>query len=277
MKRSLLLLFSSVAPALAHHGQDFLLNYDPDIPGKNRVVGYSAFEWTRESDGSDEISTEPGFLWGINSWIAAGTTVRIADDGAGWGYSGINPMIQIMLPQQGRRWQAGVFAGYLFADSANQPEHSHGEEHIHDPNPGGIDNGPDAPPPGPIVHIHEDGEHGHSHTGIHRHGEDHFQLRLLLQAPLWTDSRFVANLIGVTSRGGDYAFGYSVGLRQQFTEEWAIGVEGIGDFNTNGSHEALLGAYWTPIHECTIRLGGGMGIGTGSKDFSIHSGITWRF
>lgn len=278
MKQRLCLLFiAATASATAHHGQDFLLNHDPEIPGKNRVVASSSFEWTRQSDGTDEISAEPGFLWGIAPGIALGTTVRIADEGTGsWGYSGINPMLQLMLPKDGRRWSLGLSAGYLFADSSNQPAHSHGEEHLHDPNPGGVDPGPDAPPPGPTVHIHDEAG-GHSHTGIHRHGEDHFQMRILFETPLWQESKLVANLIGVTSRGGDYAFGYSCGLRQQFTEEWAAGVEAIGDFNTGGEHEALLGVYWTPIHECTLRLGAGKGIGPGSKDFSLHSGITWRF
>jgi len=276
MKRISVLLAVTASTAFAHHGQDFMLNYDPDIPGRNRVVGFSGFEWTKQSDGLNEISVEPGFLLGVNSWLAVGTTVRIADEGTGsWGYSGVNPMIQIMLPTGGRHWELGVFAGYLFADSSNQAEHSH-EEHIHDPNPGGIDLGPDAPPPGPVVHIHEDG-HGHSHTGIHRHGEDHFQLRILFATPLWKDSKFVANVIGITPGAGDYAFGYSVGLRQQFTHEWAAGIEAIGDFKTGGEHEAMVGAYWTPDHHCTLRLGFGKGIGQASKDFSIHGGITWRF
>ena len=276
MKPFAFILLATTSSALAHHGQDFLINYDPDIPSPNRIVGFSAFEWTRQSDGTNEISTEPGFLWGVAPGVAFGTTVRIADEGTGsWGYSGVNPMIQIMLPKNGRRWSLGLFAGYLFVDSSNQPLHSHGQEHIHDPNPGGIDNGPDAPPPGPIVHLHEDG--GHSHTGIHRHGEDHFQFRILFETPLWKDSKFVTNLISVAPGGGDYAFGYSLGLRQQFTHEWAAGVEAIGDFNTGGEHEALVGVYWTPVHECTVRLGFGKGIGSASKDFSIHSGVTWRF
>lgn len=274
MKRFVIAFLITAPIAAAHHGQDFLLNYDPDIPGKNRVVGFTAFEWTKQSDGLNEYSSEPGFLWGVAPGIAVGTTVRIADEGTGnWGYSGINPMIQIMLPREGRRWSMGLYAGYLFADSANQLTHSH-EDHIHDPNPGGIDNGPDAPPPGPTVHVHDE---GHSHTGVHRHGEDHFQFRFLFETPLWEDSKFVANLIGVAPGSGDYAFGYSLGLRQQFTHEWAAGLEAIGDFNTGGEHEALVGAYWTPVHECTLRLGFGKGIGSGSKDFSIHSGITWRF
>jgi hypothetical protein len=277
LKRAAFLTILASGIAQAHHGQDFLLNYDPGIPGVNRVVGMTAFEWTKQSDGVNEISAEPGFLWGITPTIAIGTTVRIADEGTGsWGYSGVNPMIQFMLPRNGRRWSVGVFAGYLFADSANQPEHSHGEEHIHDPNPGGIDLGPDAPPPEPLVHLHEGGA-SHSHTGIHRHGEDHFQLRLLFETPLWEDSKFVCNLIGVTPGGGDYAFGYSVGVRQEITHEWSVGLEAIGDFNTNGEHEALAGVYWTPIHECTVRFGAGKGIGSASKDFSLHTGFTWRF
>ncbi len=271
MKAAFFLLLSSCS-IFAHHGQDFLINYDPGIPAVKRAVAFSAFEWSK-TGGTDEISIEPGFLYGIAPGLAVGTTVRIADEGSGsWGYSGINPMIQYTLPVRSDRWSFGIYAGYLFADGE---AHSHGEVHIHDPNPGGIDLGPDAPSPGPVVHIHEEG--GHSHTGIHRHGEDHFQFRFLVEASLWEDSRLIGNLIGIAGGGGDYAFGYSLGLRRQFSHEWAGGLEAIGDFNTNGDHQVLAGVYWTPIHECTVRLGMGTGIGAGAKDFSLHGGITWRF
>jgi len=272
MKRSLLILISSANLAMAHHGLDFFLNYDPEVPPEKRAVAFSAFEWSKDG-GTDEISVEPGFLFGIAPGLAVGTTVRIADEGSGsWGYSGMNPMLQYILPVESDRWQFGIFAGYLFADGEI---HDHGSVHIHDPNPGGIDLGPDAPPPGPSEHIHTGG--GHAHTGIHRHGEDHFQLRLLFQTTPWKNCKLVGNLISVAPGGGDYAFGYSIGLRQQLTHEWAVGLETIGDFNTQGDHEVLAGVYWTPVHSCSIRLGVGSGFGPDSKDVSLHSGITWRF
>jgi hypothetical protein len=277
MKRIIVLLLGTTHFVLAHHGQDFLLNYDTDVPEIKRAVAFSAFEWSREGD-TDEISFEPGFLVGVVPGFALGTTVRVADEGSGsWDYSGVNPMIQYQFPTRGDRWSFGIFAGYLFADGETH-HHSETTVHIHDPNPGGIDLGPDAPPAGPVTHIHEESESDeHSHTGIHRHDEDHFQLRLLFQARLWKDSKWVGNLICVTPGGGDYAFGYSTGLRQQLSHEWAVGVESIGDFNTQGDHEVLAGVYWTPVHSCTVRLGAGTGIGSESKDFAIHSGITWRF
>jgi len=262
--------------ALAHHGQDFLLNYDSDVPAMKSAVAFSSFEWTKDG-GTNELSFEPGFLLGVAPGFALGTTVRIADEGSGsWGYSGVNPMIQYQIPTGNDRWSFGIFAGYLFAEGETH-QHSEGTVHIHDPNPAGIDLGPDAPPPGPTIHIHEDVESDHTHTGIHRHGEDHFQFRLLFQTQLWDDSKLVGNLIGVAPGDGDYSFGYAIGLRQQLTHEWAVGVEAIGDFNTHGDHEALAGVYWTPIHTCTLRLGAGTGIGSDAKDFSLHSGITWRF
>lgn len=257
----------------AHHGQDFLLNYDPGVPEARQAVAFSAFEWSKEGS-EDELSFEPGFLTGIAPGLAFGSTVRFADDGEGWGYSGVNPMLQYLLPIESKRWRMGVYAGYLFAEESG---HSHGAGHVHNTNPGGIDQGPDAPPGGgSSVHVHGAGE-GHSHSGIHRHGEDHFQLRLMMETRLGERSRLVGNLIGIAADGGDYAFGYSLGWRQDITHEWAAGLEAIGNFNVHGEHEVVAGIYWTPVHACTIRLGAGTGIGSRGTDFSLHSGVTWRF
>lgn len=282
MKCTALFLLFSAASALAHHGQDFLVNYDPKIPAPWSASVFSAFEWSRE-EADEETSFEPGFLIGVAPNISLGTTLRIENDADDdWRYAGVNPMVQIRLPLDKSPVSIGFFAGYLFADPAPEHSHTHDTLHIHEPDPGGVDPGPDGPPPGSgTVHYHDDGGHSHSHahTGIHRHGEDHFQFRVLLETQLWKDSRLVGNLIGIAAGGGDYAFGYSIGLRQQISHDWAVGLEGIGDFETGGEHEALAGVYWSPVHTCTIRLGAGAGIGSGSGsgDFSLHSGVTWRF
>ena len=275
MKTLIALLAISPAVALAHHGQDFLLNYDPEVPEVRHAVAFSAFEWSKQG-GDDELSVEPGFMAGIAPGLAIGSTVRFADDGEDWAYSGVNPMIQYLLPIDSERWSFGVYAGYLFAEES---DHAHGGTvHIHNPNPGGIDQGPDAPSGGgTTTHIHGGSGHGHTHSGIHRHGEDHFQLRLLAEARPWKDGRVIGNLIGIAAGGGDYAFGYSLGVRQQLTRAWAVGLEAIGDFNTHGEHEVVAGVYWTPVHACTLRLGAGTGIGAKGKDFALHTGVTVRF
>lgn len=274
MRTILALLLASPTLALAHHGQDFLLNYDPEVPAMKHATAFGAFEWSKTGD-TDEVSVEPGFLAGIAPGLALGSTIRYADDGEGWGYSGVNPMLQYLLPIDSERFFFGVYAGYLFAEGGGHPHG--GTVHVHNPNPGGVDQGPDAPPGGGTSHhVHGAGEE-HTHNGIHRHGEDHFQLRLLFQANVTDDIRVIANLIGVAPGSGEYDFGYSLGVRRQFTHRWAAGLEAIGDFNTHGEHEVVAGLYWTPVHACTVRLGVGTGIGSEGKDFSLHSGLTWRF
>ncbi|WP_367873160.1 hypothetical protein [Luteolibacter sp. Populi] len=271
----------AIPTARAHHGQDFLVALDADVPDPWHATVFSSFEWSKRGD-EDELSIEPGFMAGIGPGLALGTSVRFAEEeSSGWDYSSVDPTLQWKIPTGDFPVSFALSAGYVFAEESGHSHGSAGHHHHEEEEEGGVDPGPDGPGPGGEEHEHDHGQehdHGsHSHGGIHRHGEDHFHLRFIADTRLGEQTRLVVNLIGVAPGSGEYDFGYAIGLRHQFTHAWAAGVENIGDFNVHGENEVIAGLYWTPVHACTIRLGAGAGIGQASSDFSLRSGVTWRF
>jgi len=277
--KPLLPLLILTAVARAHHGQDFLVTLDANVPEPWHASTFTSFEWSKRGD-TDELSLEPGFMAGVLPGLALGTTVRLADEGSGgWDYSSVDPQIQWTLPSGDLPVSFAIRAGYVFAEASAEHEHGSSTAPHQHPGSGGVDPGPDGPGPGDggeHVHGHEHAE-SHSHGGIHRHGEDHFHLRFIADTTIAKDTRLVVNLIGVAPGSGEVDFGYAIGIRRQITHAWAAGLENIGDFNRHGENEVIAGVYWTPVHACTVRLGVGSGIGPASSDFSVRSGITWRF
>ncbi len=272
----LLLALSSLAGA--HHGQDFLVTLDATVPAPWHATAFTSFEWSKDGD-TDELSIEPGFMAGIAPGLALGTSFRIADEGpGGWDYTAVDPSIQWTIPTGDLPVSFAISAGYAFADGSAS-NHPHASTTGHDHGGGGVDPGPDGPTPGSggtdHAHVHYHG--GHSHGGIHRHGEDHLHVRLIADTRITDTTRLVVNFIGVSPGSGEVDFGYAIGIRQQFSHAWAVGIENIGDFNRHGENELIGGLYWTPVHSCTLRLGAGTGIGSASSDFSLRSGVTWRF
>lgn len=278
--KSLALVICVPSIALAHHGQDFFVTLDSEVPAAYSAATFTSFEWSRNGS-AYELSVEPGFLVGIAPGLAAGASVSFEDDGGGnWNYSAIIPQLQFQFPVGDFPVSFGVSASYSFADGAAEHDdgaagHSHGGS-------GGrgsdIDLGPDAPPSGsggsqPHVHSHS----GHPHSGIHRHGEDYFLLRLVAESSLGENTRLVGNLIGVAADSGEIDLGYALGIRRQINHDFAIGLEAIGDFNLHGEHEVIGGVYWSPSHAFVVRFGAGAGIGATASDFSLHGGVTWRF
>jgi hypothetical protein len=277
--KPLLALLALSSVARAHHGQDFLVALDATVPEPWHTIAFTSFEWSKDGD-TDELSIEPGFMAGIAPGVALGTSFRIADEGpGGWDYTAVDPTIQWTIPTGDLPVVFAVSAGYVFADgSASSHSRYSGGHHEHDDDDGGVDTGPDGPPD-PEEHDHDHGhDHGsHSHGGIHRHGEDHLHVRLVADTCITDRTRLVVNFIAVAPGSGEVDFGYAIGIRHQFSHAWATGVETIGDFNRHGENELIAGLYWTPIHACTVRLGAGAGIGPASSDFSLRSGVTWRF
>ncbi len=263
--------FAFASTARAHHGEDFLVAMDSTVPEPMHATAFSAIEWSRRGT-EDEVSFEPGFMAGLLPGLAAGASFQFEDeDAAGWDYSAIDPSLQWTIPSGDCPVKFAIHAGYVFAEHSGEGHH-HDEAdeagHERQPRHEGEDHDEDA---------FFDDHASHEHNGIHRHGEDHFHMRLIADTKLGEKNRLVLNLIGVAPGSGEYDFGYAIGLRHQFSHAWAVGLENIGDFNTHGENELIAGLYWTPIHECTIRLGAGVGIGQASDDFSLRSGIIWRF
>lgn len=276
MKR-LLLLFALAPHARAHHGQDFFVTLDTRVPELTAGSVFLSGSWSKTS-GADETELESGFLAGLGGGFAFGSAFRLSNETPGsLGYAGVTPLLQWSTAVPGTALRFGASASYHFADSAHVVSHISVHRHVVPEAPSGPGANPDAPPPGSGgPHVHADG-HSHSHDGIHRHGEDHFQTRLIGEWQAAERTRVLVNVLTVGGGREDIDFGYAVAVRQDLTSRLAAGIEVIGDVDSNGLHEGIAGVFYSPWHEVTLRLGAGTGLGPGSTDFSLHGGVTWRF
>ena len=385
LKRSALIILTlSVAFAAegrAHHGQDFLLVQDYQVPSVWDGSVFSGFEWSK-SGGTDELSVETGMMLGIAPRLSLGAAVHFADEGDGWNFSSVTPMLQFQLTPPSSDWpfKVSFMAGYVFAEPSDESYSTTVYEPYFLPGKSipaatgtqisttnvtlaplppvvrrpsrqagppvdppddthcGPDYGPDAPPcpekqPRSTKNVRHAG-HGsgtphpipiklpvqpdtptasgpsnngsaagrstagkgraasgqmayrkrvvkvpadHAHTGIHRHGENGFQARLIVETDLTASDKLLFNLIHLTPESGKPAWGYAAGLRHSFSHEWAVGVEAIGDFGDANEHEMVLGGYFSPNHHATFKLGVGFGLTEVSPDFSLRTGFVIRF
>ena len=169
-------------------------------------------------------------------------------------------------------------------DPAAPPAHDHsthdhgssdhgGEDHAHD----------DDGSAGHAGHDHELSDATtaddlfHGHAGIHRHGENHFFGRLIIESDLTSADKVLVNVIAVVPERGRSAWGYAAGYRHAFSHAVALGVEAIGDFGEGDSHEILAAAYLEPMAGWLVRLGAGFGLSDNAPDFSLRAGVVWRF
>lgn len=113
--------------------------------------------------------------------------------------------------------------------------------------------------------------------GIHRHDENYFFGRIIIEADLTHHDKLVLNVINLVPEKGKPAWGYGAGLRHSFNHTWAVGLEAQGDFGDANEHELVLGGYFSPIHTATFKLGVGCGLTEESADFSLRTGLVWRF
>ncbi len=267
----------------ADHGKDFALLDDYYLPEPFHGTLIGNFDWT-SLEGDDELAFEQGFLFGLAPRLAAGVSLRFADNGAGsWDYESITPSAQIQPtePQSDFPGRLALSLAYTFAEEHRDTED---EAHEHDHGiPCGPEYGPNALPcDDPLLlefagnHSHGHG-HDHHHDGIHRHGENAFRGRLIAQAELPHDLLLVANLIAVLPEDGGAAWGYGVGIRHAFNHDLAAGLEASGDFDRDGEHTVLAGLYLNVSHALTLKLAAGARITDDDVSATLVGGYTWRF
>lgn len=262
------LIFASTASA--HHGRDFLVVQDYTLPAPLTMNLLGNFSW--EGEGSDEeFLFEPGAIVGLAPRLALEATAGFLDDEDGWEFASIDPTLHLQLtnPASSFPVRIGLSAGYQFgerATGADEPEHQHEHEHNHED-----DHGDDH------ENLAAESEPDHLHRGIDRHGEDLFHARLILESDFTEKLKGVVNLIAVVPEEGSAAWGYSAGLRHAFNHQFALGGEVLGDFSRSGSHEVFAAGYVTPHHCLSFKLGAGLGLTDESPDFSLRTGVVWRF
>lgn len=291
MKNSSFIWLALSIPALAHHGQDFFLNLDTRTPARGSGATYLS-SGLRNYGSDESLGLESGILVGVGKGFAVGLAVEFSDEEVdSFQYGGIAPLLQWGFAIPDSPLRLGASASYLFANgSETSSSDGHGHNHtVSSPlifpglggNPDAGFFNPDAPSGGDPFDdgSHDHGTHSHGHRGIHRHGEDYFTGRLILEWQATESTLAVFNLITVAGGWNDVAMGYSVGVRQLLgeSERFALGFEAIGDLGQNGEHDLAVGVYYTPRHDLTLRLGVGTGIGEHAADLTVLSGLTFRF
>ena len=258
-------------PAQAHHGRDFLVVQDYSLPSPLSGNIVTNFSW-EDGGADDEFRLEPGFIVGLAPRLALETSVSFQDEGSGWDYASVDPALHIQLtgPESRCPIKIGLSAGYQFGNADGEGhDHGHGEEAEHRDEHGEDEHGGG--------HAHEAGEAGHEHTGIHRHGEDLFHARLVLETDITEQLKGVVNLIGIVPDKGSAAWGYAAGLRYAINHGIGLGAEAIGDFGDGNEHEIIAAAYFTPVHQVSMKVGAGFGLTEETPDFSLHAGLVFRW
>jgi opacity protein-like surface antigen len=122
MKKSAVLLSALVVMSgsalQADHGRGLMLVQDTEVPAQWRGQLWSNQSWERYGS-FDEIAAEPGFIFGLNRWVALGAQVRFADEEDGWAYSSVAPQIQLSLTPSDWKVRMGVLCGYTWAEEKN--------------------------------------------------------------------------------------------------------------------------------------------------------------
>lgn len=269
--------FFAVSSAHAHHGQDFLLleDYHLPAPGSGHLI--TNFEW--ENGDADEYGLTPAFMLGILPQLALSVEADFRDEAtSNWDYSSVTPMAHFQITPSSSTFpiKFGMSAGYQFGNASEASSDHHADEavvdeHEHDEEAGHHEHEADA-----HAEAEEEAEHEHSHSGsVHAHGVDAFVGRFIIEGD-FGNTKAIFNLLSVVT-DDEAAWGYAAGVRHKVTEQVALGVEALGDFESDGWHEIDLGAYFEPVHHVTLKVGAGFGLTDATPDFILRTGVIWRF
>jgi hypothetical protein len=262
-------LLAVAAPCFAHHGQDFLLieDYQQSLPGQFFFI--SNFEWENSPMGN-EFGFSPSLMFGVIPRLALSVDAEFRNEPEGdWRYNSVTPALHVQLSPTKSTFPVkfAISGGYQFADGASETEEE-GEEHHHEE----ADHHDEHE-----HHEHAEESQRHHHGGsIHNHDADAFVGRFIAEADIG-ETKIVANLLSVVAEGDKAAWGYAVGARHKIVKELALGAEALGDFKSDGWQELVAGAYFEPSHLLTLKLGVGFGLTEETPDFTLRTGLTYRF
>ena len=264
---SLAAAFSLATTVRAHHGQDFILveDYHVAAPGEFHLM--TNFEWEKYAE-EDHFGIMPSLMVGVLPRTALSVDVSFRDEAGDWRYASVMPAVHFQLtpPDLDFPVKVSLSVGYQFGDA--QDEAAGGEHHMEEAGHG---------EPHHAEHEHHAVEAVHHHSGsVHNHDGSGLASRLSLETGSEA-TKFVANLISFVEDGGDAAWGYAAGARHKFIKELALGVEAMGDFESDGWHEIVGAAYIEPVANLTLKLGAGFGLTEATPDFVLHTGFILRF
>ena len=115
-----------------------------------------------------------------------------------------------------------------------------------------------------------------SHRGIHNHDARQWFGRLIIETEIGK-TKLTGNLISTVPEDDHAYWGYGLGARRPLTDRIAAGLEVTGDFIEGGEHEAIASVHYRFTDRATARLGLGVGLTDESPDFTLRTGLVWRF
>ena len=286
MKKAPFLIFAMLqVPVSAHHGQDFLVTIDA---GENNPWAFrSTFGGEYTEYGYDyESSLTQSLILGLPKRLTFISTFRYADEGSGsWNSFSATPMLQWTLPDLHLNGplsslKLALIGGWeIPINGGSSDRHDHSSASMTDCS--GLVGIPtlfqacQMANQNAANHTHGDGSHGHD--GIHRHGESHGFLRLITEFRPAEKDRLVFNTITVFPEGDSPQWGYAAAYRHQFSKKLALGLEAIGDLNTNGEHLIYLTGTSYANDHFSFTLGAATGLTDSSPDFTLQTLLSWRF
>lgn len=261
--------------AQAHHGQEFMIVEDAELPhpGTGNVIVDTDFTRNGAEDSNSTVfSASYGLPYLKRTAVVA--ALSQSDENGAWQSESAFLSFQHALGELGPL-SFSLSAGYQQAMVDATHTHVHIHEVVTDP---GVDLGPDAPPPSPtpVTHVHGDSS-SHEHSGLHNHGVDQWLLRCNVQAELGPSTNVIFNGIFVDAKGSPLATGYAFALSQKVSHTLALGLETIGDIGQKGEHLAMLAAYYQATDELFLKSGVGTGLNPQSPDLTLRLGVGWRF
>ncbi len=241
--------------ARAHHGRDFILVEDPNLPAPGSLQVFANSEWERTGSGN-EYGVEPGVLFGLLPHLSLGLETSFRDESDGWNFNTVTPKVHVLLTPASAKlpFRAALSFGYQFAQGAGEEmeeEAEAGEEH--------------------------GSEHHHEFSGIHNHDSDLLSVKLAVETRLTDKLTLAGNLISVLPDGQSAKWGYAVGLRRAMGAGFSVGLETLGDFDSEGWHELGGGAYYEPTCKMVFKLGVSFGLTETTPDFLVRAGMVYRF
>lgn len=258
----------AASSSFAHHGQDFILLEDYHIPAVGSGHIMTNFEWENGSEG-DEFGFSPSLMLGVLSQVALSVETDFRNEVASdWEYASVTPALHIQLSPPGSKspFRFGLSAGYQFGNLGTEAPAGEGEEAEEDHAEEG-DHHQEAE--------HDHAEHSHGGSSVHAHGVDAFVGRFVVEGDFGA-TKVVLNLLSLVD-DNEANWGYAAGVRHKVADRVALGVEAMGDFESDGWHEIVAGAYVEPIHSLTLKVGVGFGLTEATPDFTLRTGLIYRF
>ncbi|MFN0066483.1 MAG: hypothetical protein ACKVYV_02505 [Limisphaerales bacterium] len=220
-------------------GVDFFLCDPARVPENLETLSLTSFRWERFGADS-EFELQTGIVHPFHKRIAFDGYFSAGDDGDGWHAETIVPglLLDLTPDLEASRFRLGIFTAYKFA--------------------------------------FQDDEDATYLSATQFDARDQWESRFIVETDLTKKLRLVGNVLNVVYEGR-VAWGYAAGARYLLQEELSLGVEAIGDFDSDGRQQVFGTAAYEPVEDVVVRLALGAGLSERAPDFALVAAFTFGF